>query len=843
MQTSSPMNNTKIAIVGMNARFGSYSTLDAFERSIYEGCLLKVDTDNVKSLSAKEIDCLAKIALEDAAITPNTNIAMVVANSQQKLSSTVITEVNSVFDALVMAQKLLDDEIEAVLVAGIDNDRSAVGAVVLMDYEVAKRARHKIYAVIDRLSLSSTVEAQDVAYLEVLDDKPLEELKIDQRIHNNYLNNNRPCSCAVSSVINAGYRGIAAEIAGLIKTALCLYYRYIPPVPGWQQTTKNESPFYVSPFAKPWFLEAGVDRRVAAINIVRHNAHIILAEEVAAQPRSHNYLAQTPGYLFPLAANDPQALLNKLDLLKQTIASDNLDRVAKQTFADYQNSEADYALAVVGKNKSEILKECDRATQGIPKAVKTGKDWQTPVGSYFTPKPQGKKGKVAYVYPGAYNAHVGLGKDLFRLFPNLIDDPVIQSTCNRIAGIEKLLYPRSWHKLSAREQEAKERELMNDPLAMLESETGFAGFITTILRDYFQILPDAAFGYSLGETSMMYAQGIWSDIDRSSDVLNKSALFKTRLSGTKEAVREYWQLADTQQGELWRTYVVMANSELVREKIQTESRVYLTQISTPKEVVIAGDPQGCERVIASLGCDAFRAPFNHVIHCEAMKSEYEELIKLNTLPLRENPQITFYSAANYQKINCSSEEIAHSLTQTLCQQLDFPRLVERVYQDDYRVFIEVGVGSNCSRWIKDILKSKEHAVVSLHRRGTNDFTSLVKAIAKLWSHRVQLDMSVLYGGKGQGTAETRRAMSVQGLGVMPIIKDRKAVLKSDRDNLILWQPTYLDSVKDSSLQNNSRLSKTHSLFIQQDWEFSLNNQKAITNHLQALEKIIHKSTG
>lgn len=849
MHTTQSMNNTKIAIVGMNACFGSYSTLDAFERSVYEGHL--ADTNKyVEPLSKKDFDRLASIALKDASITPDINIATVIANRQQKLDS-IVTEVDSVFEALLKAQKFLDKGVAAVLVGGVDFTQLAVGVVVLMNYEVAQRDRHKIYAVIDRLSISSTVEAQDVAYLELLDDKLLEEVEIEEGIHNYHLATNRPCSCAVSSVINAGYRSIAAEIAGLIKTALCLYYRYIPPVPEWQQTTKNNSPFYVSPFAKPWFLEAGVDRRVAAINIVRHNAQIILAEEVAAQPRSHNYLAQTPCYLFLLAAEDSTTLLEQLDLLKQTIANKDLAQTAKQTFIDYQDSEADYALAIVGKNKAEILKECDRATKGIAKAFETGKDWQTPAGSYFTPMPQGKKGKVAYVYPGAYNAHVGLGKDLFRLFPNLIDDPVIQSTCNRIAGIEKLLYPRSWHKLSAREQEAKERELMNDPLAMLESETGFAGFITTILRDYFQVEPDAAFGYSLGETSMMYAQGIWGDIERSSDVINTSALFKTRLSGTKEVVREYWQLADTQQNELWRTYVVMVNSELVREKLQTESRVYLTQISTPKEVIIAGDPQGCERVIASLGCDAFRAPFNHVIHCPAMKSEYDELVELNTLPLRENPQISFYSAANYQKINCSSQEIAHSLTQTLCQQLDFPRLVERVYQDDYRIFIEVGVGSNCSRWIKDILKSKEHAVVSLHRRGTNDFMSLIKAIAKLWSHRVQLDMSVLYGDNVGTFHETsvqksvvgaKVGSSVQQAGVMPIIKDSKTVLQSDRDNLILWQPTYLDSVKDSSLQNNSQLSQAHSLFIQQDGEFSLHNQEAITSHFKTLEKIIDKSS-
>ncbi|MBE9048696.1 hypothetical protein IQ255_30695 [Pleurocapsales cyanobacterium LEGE 10410] len=204
--------NTKIAIVGMNACFGSYSTLDAFERSIYEGHLLEIDTDNAEPLSKKEFDRLTKIALEDAAITPNTNIAKIVAiNSAEELDDSVT--IDSVFDALVIAQKLLEDGVKAVLVAGVDGE--AVGAVVLMDYEVAKRNRHKIYAVIDRLGISSTVKAQDVAYLELLDDKPFEDVKIEKRIHNNYINPNRSCSCAVSSVNNAGYRGIAAEFAGL----------------------------------------------------------------------------------------------------------------------------------------------------------------------------------------------------------------------------------------------------------------------------------------------------------------------------------------------------------------------------------------------------------------------------------------------------------------------------------------------------------------------------------------------------------------------------------------------------------------------------------------------------
>ena len=876
MQMSQLTNNSRIAIVGMGAHFGIYSSLDAFERSIYEGQCLS-DTNNTEYLlSTAEIqqrfDRVIKMALEDAAIS-NRDVPIIVANnSKHKLRRNVI-RVDSVFDALLRAQKLLNDA-EVAIVAGINPQ--GIGAVVLKRDRVSQFDRNSIYAAIENIGVSSAVEAKDVAYLEFFGDKQLEEVNVERRIYN--LANRADNSCAVSSLNNAGYQGTAGEIASLIKTALCLYYRYIPSVSKWQQQTPSNHPFYVASFAKPWFLDAGVDRRVAALDYANNDARIILVEETETQWRDNAYLEQTPCYLFPLTAEDGATLLKRLDLLKQTLVSGNLAQTAKQTFADYLDTQADLALAIVGKNRAEILKECDRAIKGIAKALDTGKDWQTPVGSYFTPNPQGKKGKVAYVYPGAYNAHVGLGKDLFRLFPNLMDEPVIQTTCNRTAGIEKLLYPRSWHKLSPKELEAKERELMSDPLVMLESETGFAGFMTTILQKYFKLKPQAAFGYSLGETSMMYAQGVWDDIEQSSDLLNASDLFETRLSGKKEAVKEYWQLSDERE-ELWRTYVVMANSKVVEEKLQQEERVYLTQISTPKEVVIAGDPDGCQRVIASLGCDAFRAPFNHVIHCPAMKSEYQKLIELNTLPLRKNPEITFYSAANYQPVAHTSQDIAHSVTQTLCQQLDFSRLVERVYQDDYRIFVEVGVGSNCSRWIKDILKFKEHAVVSIHRRGTNDFTSLIKAIALLVSHRAPLDLSPLYGKDLKQNKQvvnpernnlidpwlekttynkSKKIKSIPAINSQanviyktePLVQNQKVannklnsqtILKEDSSRLKQTQPSYLNAIKNNALNSNYQLSKAQSIFIERDCEYSLHNKNTISVHLEFLTKSLNKS--
>jgi acyl transferase domain-containing protein len=43
---------------------------------------------------------------------------------------------------------------------------------------------------------------------------------------------------------------------------------------------------------------------------------------------------------------------------------------------------------------------------------------------------------------------------------------------------------------------------------MLKSEMGYAGLGTTLFKNYFQIKPQYSFGYSLGETSIMFSQGV-----------------------------------------------------------------------------------------------------------------------------------------------------------------------------------------------------------------------------------------------------------------------------------------------------------------------------------------------
>ncbi|MGF1675712.1 MAG: beta-ketoacyl synthase, partial [Rivularia sp. (in: cyanobacteria)] len=64
--------------------------------------------------------------------------------------------------------------------------------------------------------------------------------------------------------------------------------------------------------------------------------------------------------------------------------------------------------------------------------------------------------------------------------------------------------------------------------------------------------------------------------------------------------------------------------------------------------------------------------------------------------------------------------------------------------DGAKIFIETGAGSVCSRWIDKNLSDKEHMTISLNRRGVDDHSSIIKALAKLVSHQVDLDLSPLY---------------------------------------------------------------------------------------------------
>jgi PfaB family protein len=869
---------------------------------------------------------------------------------------TITAGENSTFKVLEVAQHLLTTgEAEAVLVGAVDlaggmenvllrNQRAAInsgantlsydqkvngwmvgegaGAIVLKLHETAKKASDRIYAAVDAISfvqdslgksnakavhqvsqqalLMAGIKPSEVNYLEVYGSGNKQEDAAEiTGLLQAYSGNANDLNCAIGSIkANIGHTYTASGIASLIKTALCLYYRYIPATPNWTGVKGKElwqsrelispSPFYVATESRPWFLDKQATKRIAAINSIGIDgtyAHVILSEEPEQQERSSRFLQQTPFYLLPITGRDRTDLLTQLDTLENTINNGtSLANTANLAFANYKlDATANYILVILAHNQNELTREIAAARKGIDNAFAKQEDWQTPLGSYFTAKPLGKRGGVAYVYPAAVNSYLGIARKLFRLFPNILDDIAIKELQNLVADISRVVFPRSLNKLSSRQLETLEQQFLDDPLAIFDVDMLFTRFITQIIRDQFQVKPEFVFGYSLGETSMMSAVGIWDNFTQGIRALHASPLFANRLSGAKNAVREYWQLPPTHDNNLWANYVLMTTPSQVREYLKHEKRVFLTQINTPEEIVIAGQPAACERIIQILGCNAFRAPFDHVIHCEAMRSEYNEIARVNTLPIQKNlPNVTLYSAAEYGPMRIDSGAIANSIATGLSQQLDFPRLVNRVYDDGARIFIETGAGNICSRWIDKILAHKDHITVPLNRRGLDDHSGLIKALAKLVSHQVSIDISPLYTQVTETNKKSKLTLKKVTLGGQSITdkiltQQNKQLFcnisttttKSQPINPPATQPEEMpiQNIMDNSLEpkaevqfvestqpitilsqshyqqlnaNNFRVHKTHDAFLQSRQEFSKQISQLIQLQLACAENLLNE---
>ncbi len=701
---------------------------------------------------------------------------------------TVSAEENSTFRAIEIAQMLLSsDEIDAAVIGAVDLAGSlesvlmrqetpgeGAGAVVLTR---ADRVQSQSYAVIESLAFAQDESSGDLPgfphpetvnraaqlALEAAGNPAVDYLELsnmDAVDGLTTLYQGESLEVAVGSVqATIGNTYAAAGMAALIKTVLAASQRFLPAVPGWDSPAEPDkwrnTAFFVNTRSRTWF----ADRRVAAVNSLSSDgtaAHMILS---AKGTRPNDYLPGRSPYLLPLSADTAGTLDTALADLLNRLDTQPVDQLADAIFAEFRP--ARYTLALVGRSSDEIRSQAEKARPGVAEAIRSGGVWATPTGSYFTARPVGPDTKIAFVYPGAFNAYPKLGYDLLHLFPQVYDDLRAVKADVGEAVAERRLYPRSQEKPGPRLTRSMKTALADDAVATITAGLSFALIYTRIMRRIFNVHPDSAFGYSLGEGSMMWGMGVWTDGDTGSANFKSSDLFTTRLVGPMNAVREAWGIApDVPTDDFWTSYFIAAPAETVRQAADREPRVYLTHINTPNEVMIAGDPVGCQRVVDAVGGEHMRAPFSVVIHNDAMMSAYGEYYRLHDLPVTPVEGVTFYSAADYEPIKLDQRVIASSVARMVCKPVDFARLIERAYADGSRVFIELGPRSTCARWVDESLGQRDHVAVSIDNMGVDDHISIVRMLAQLVSHGVRVDLSPLYRPLPQTPARKQLIRSV-----------------------------------------------------------------------------------
>jgi len=657
------------------------------------------------------------------------------------------------------------------------------GTVVLKNLEDAKKDNEQIYAILDAVEFSNeksaisvenagkkalkkaNLNSNEIGILEVFASGNKDEDK-EEILGLGNLYSGDKLTCAISGTkAHFGHTFAASGIVSLIKTALCLHHRFIPGVPNWSLPKKelqSENSFYIPVESRPWLIKPGIKKRSAAISGLGGDdvcSHLILSEAKINSRKKIEVSESLELSLFHVSGQDMNEVNNNLLELEKNLQLENeIYNLAYKNFENSKNFDSKFCAVLMGNTREELQKEIESAKSGIESSFFGKGDWISPLGSYFTALPLARENKVAFTYPGGFNSYVENGCSLFQMFPGLhdLDEKYFKETgpkdkrtgSNYLCELlqEELIYPRTLGKLSDEEKESLQEDLVQNPIAMFESGVSSAVLNTHVMRKGFGLEPNIAFGYSMGEISMLYGLGVWESMSNMSDVLKNSSLFKDRLAGPMNAVREEWGLSNEEYTDksLWGCYSVRQSYEIVKEIVEKEPHVYLILINTPEEVVIAGEPYACERVINKLECPIHPIPVNDVVHCEPVKKEYKEIKKIHTDLVVEHPKIDFFSAIDYGKTKLDSETLSNNIATIYGKTVDYSRLVESVYEDGARIFVDLGPRTTCSNWIKKILNKRDHFSIGVNRKGIDSRTSILQALSGLISHRVPIDLELLF---------------------------------------------------------------------------------------------------
>ncbi|MFJ8167832.1 beta-ketoacyl synthase N-terminal-like domain-containing protein [Streptomyces sp. NPDC094473] len=551
---------------------------------------------------------------------------------------------------------------------------------------------------------------------------------------------------ALSSARRAvGDTGCASGLAALIRAALCLHHAYFPVAPdGIAADGTDGSAFFLAADSRPWLRSHREGRRAASVSVVGaagSHAHLVLTGgQVRGEITEADWTRSGGGVVVPVGADDFDGLLRRLGELRTAIGA---DEAGDGWQADFGDRPAKVKAVLVADDRAGLLRQIDQALKDLPGVWRSGGEWTSPSGSCFTAQPAGPDAKVALVFPGAFNSYLGLGRSMFRAFPGLLPRFEAQAELPAELLRSAALYPRSREPLGRRELMRMEGELVEDIPLMLAAGTSYALLSTDLVREVLGVPVHGSFGYSLGESSMLFATGGWVKSARGDEKISASPLFDDMLRGPKRTVRALWGLGDdVPDAEVWATHVLLAPADDVRAALRRYDRVFLTHVNTPQEAVVAGDPQQCRDLIAELDCRSARSPANHVMHCPVVDGVLPELADLNRYPTGDVGDLVLYSSRHYAPVtDFDADAVAGNIAVTLRETVDFPRLVRRAYDDGYRCFIEVGPSSTCSRWIHETLADKPHLSVSVDRRGARGATDIARLAARLAAHGIPVDLS------------------------------------------------------------------------------------------------------
>ncbi|WP_420226765.1 SDR family NAD(P)-dependent oxidoreductase [Pigmentiphaga litoralis] len=510
--------------------------------------------------------------------------------------------------------------------------------------------------------------------------------------------------CAIGSVkTNIGHLDAAAGVTGLIKAALALKHRTLPPSLNYEtpnpQIDFANSPFYVNTACKPWETDGSVRRAgVSSFGIGGTNVHVILEEaplQVAAEMDAA-LLPATTLHLLPISARTATALESATRHLGDALA--NARGVTLRDVA--------HTLRVGRRHMPHRAVALARSCADAAGALQRRDPATIVEGQILSERPS-----VAFLFPGQGAQHVGMGKALYDT------EPVFRACVDKCSALlrphlaldlRELLYPTADQAAAAAERLAQ--TAITQPALFV---------IEYAMAQWWQhqgIQPDAMLGHSIGEYAAACVAGVFTLEDALSIVAARGRLIQSMPPGAMLAIS-------------------LPEKEL---RAHRYAGCDLAAVNAADLCVLSGPADAIERAeqdILSRGIGARRLHVSHAFHSamvEPMLARFEDL--LATAPLRA-PTIPFLSNVTGQWITNDQATSPAYWANHVRSTVRFADGLGVLLEKSDRVLLEVGPGDTLTALARRHAEAAGRPVIASQchpQRAASNGEQPARCLAQLW---------------------------------------------------------------------------------------------------------------
>ena len=163
--------------------------------------------------------------------------------------------------------------------------------------------------------------------------------------------------------------------------------------------------------------------------------------------------------------------------------------------------------------------------------------------------------------------------------------------------------------------------------------------------------------------------------------------------------------------------------------------------------IVCGIPKECERVFDAMGAKYTKVEQGMVGHCpevQPYKSDIEYIHAMLSVPDTSSENVRLFTSVGSREVD-PKEKAPGLISKIYTQVADFPKMIEKVYDEGYDVFIELGADHHRSNAVTTTLgNGKRHISVAIDRQGQRTWPQMMRMMAKLISNNVPASVGKLY---------------------------------------------------------------------------------------------------